>query len=254
MEQATPPGPELRLIYCGRLVREAKRIRELTEAFLRAAETPGVTATICGTGEERPWVEARLQGQNKVRYAGIFPPGEMHGIMAAHHVIVLLSDYEGLPMALVEGMACGLVPVCLDEPSGAREIIQNGVNGFIVRDRGADFARAVERWRDPEVWRRLSMEARKTVASRYSHAVVFAEWQALIQKLGATARLASKSPPRRVKLEIPRRESWFAQYSQYRPTRLESLERRIRASWMSLRLKTRPRARLRALLGPAKKR
>ena len=251
--QATPPESALRLIYCGRLVREAKRIRELTEAFLQAAEIPGVTATICGAGEELPWVEARLQGQDKVRYAGSFPPGEMHKIMAGHHVIVLLSDYEGLPMALVEGMACGLAPVCLDEPSGAREIIQDGVNGFIVRDRGPDFLRAIERLKNPQLWRRLSTEAQRTAATRYSHEVVFAEWQALVRNLGAMVRVGATRPPRRIQLETPRREAWFAQYCQYRPTRLESLERALRASWTGLRLKTRPRARLRALLAPDKK-
>lgn len=49
-------------------------------------------------------------------------------------VFVLTSDYEGMPNALMEAMALGIPCVSTDcRPGGARELIQDGVDGFIVK-------------------------------------------------------------------------------------------------------------------------
>jgi colanic acid/amylovoran biosynthesis glycosyltransferase len=246
--KALPPVEELRLIYCGRLAQEAKRVRDVTAALMDASEIPGVRATLCGDGEERPWLEARLANQNRVRYAGNLPHHEVHGLMAQHHVIVLLSDYEGLPMALVEGMACGLVPVCLNEPSGAREVIRDGVNGCLVEDRGPAFIHAIATLRNPEVWEPISAEARKTVERLYAHPVVFAKWGTLVAELVQAARPRPQALPHRINLRSARPAESFVGYPSCRPTCRELIGSRWRSAWMSFRKAARPRERLRALL------
>jgi glycosyltransferase involved in cell wall biosynthesis len=46
---------------------------------------------------------------------------------------VLLSEFEGLPVALVESMARGCVPVAAEMESGTPEIVRSGENGLVVQ-------------------------------------------------------------------------------------------------------------------------
>ncbi|WP_210203935.1 glycosyltransferase [Bosea sp. 124] len=55
---------------------------------------------------------------------------DVEGIWRDHHVLVLPSRYEGLPIAIVEAMLCGR-PVLAGDVGGARELVVQGQTGFL---------------------------------------------------------------------------------------------------------------------------
>src|SRR5262249_8032149 len=116
------------------------------------------------------------------------------------HTVVLLSDWEGLGLVLVEGMACGVVPIGLRRPhSGAAEVIEDRVTGLLVDDRDDAFVAAVRRLRgDLALWERLSRSARAKAEAEHSDEVCTARWHELLLEL-VNSR-ASRKP-----LQIPRR-------------------------------------------------
>lgn len=49
-------------------------------------------------------------------------------------ILAMTSRYEGLPMALLEGQACGLPLVSYDCKCGPKDIIEDGINGYLVKE------------------------------------------------------------------------------------------------------------------------
>lgn len=172
-EQHTPPPDEkLRVAYFGRLVTEQKRSQILARTFCRLArEVPGIEAVIYGDGPERKEVETILADQGEghpVCMGGSIPSNEVQEHMRQCHVIVLLSDYEGLPIALMEAMACGCVPICRYNKSGIPELIQNGVNGYVI-DEDDELITAVRELKSqPSLWNRYSQASRELILRDYT--------------------------------------------------------------------------------------
>ncbi|MDQ3081531.1 MAG: glycosyltransferase family 4 protein, partial [Gemmatimonadota bacterium] len=202
----------LRLAYVGRLAEEQKRISDVARAFCRVAnEIGGVSATIYGDGPDSEGVARILEREANgaaVRMGGLIDSGEVQSRLLECDVIVLLSDYEGLPIALMEAMSCGCVPVCLRGRSGISELVSDGVTGLIVDDRGDGFVHAIRRLTDePGLWTRLSQAARIRVAEHYSAQVAAEKWAVLLVEMARAAPSTRRAIriPRRLRLPPPNR-------------------------------------------------
>jgi colanic acid/amylovoran biosynthesis glycosyltransferase len=173
-------GP-LRFVYIGRLVRLHKRIHEVVEALTAALlAIPDATATIIGEGVEEPWIAARFREsglKHRTTIAGTVPPESLHAELHKHHALVLLSDTEGTPGAVMDAMACGLVPVCRDIPGGVRELVRPEETGLLVADHGAAFVEAARRLAlDGALRRRLAGNARRLIEQSYSLELTAQRW------------------------------------------------------------------------------
>lgn len=120
-------------LFVGRL-EPVKNLAFLLGAFSLLQESLNeVHLTIVGDGSERKALAdlcVKLGIVDQVAFVGWQKPEKY---FAACDVVVLTSHYEGFPNVLIESMAHGKPVVSVDCPSGPSEVIQHGVNGFLVR-------------------------------------------------------------------------------------------------------------------------
>lgn len=110
--------------------------------------------TFYGSGPDYTHVEqlARFfEIEDRVTFAGFV--ADLREIWRNNHVLLLPSHGEGLPLAALEAMMLGR-PVVATDVGGNRELIADGVNGFIADGATAhSFNDALERsWRSRDTW------------------------------------------------------------------------------------------------------
>jgi glycosyltransferase involved in cell wall biosynthesis len=93
---------------------------------------------------------------------------DIERVWANHHVLVLGSRAEGIPLALVEAMMCGR-PAVVTDVGGCREFVEDGVSGFVAFEPtvGAVDAALEQFWARRDDWEamgaRASAQARRLV-------------------------------------------------------------------------------------------
>jgi glycosyltransferase involved in cell wall biosynthesis len=114
----------------------------------------------------------------QVRFLGV--ARNVPELLMTHQLAVLSTHYEGMPLALLEGMAAGCAVVGSAVP-GVREVIDDGVDGLLVPAADAvALADALERvLRDPETGARLGAEARRVAVARHGRALMHQRYEAL---------------------------------------------------------------------------
>ena len=113
--------------------------RYFLEAIARLApDFPHVKAMIVGEGAERATLEGevrRLGLTDRVVFTGY--RSDIARAIAAFDVAVLTSLWEGLPRVLVQYSLLER-PIVTFECEGAREIVDDGRNGFVVPSKDVD--------------------------------------------------------------------------------------------------------------------
>lgn len=182
------PVDRLNLVYTGRLIQRQKRIFDVITSLIYAVTgIPDTYATIYGEDREGGRVIETINNLNlgeKLKYGGLLKIDEIFPALLKHHVFILLSDYEGLSISLMEAMGCGLVPICTKTRSGAMEIIRHNENGLLVDNREADFINAVKRLKyEKGLWLRLSKAARETIEREYTIQDCASKWAEFLTNL-----------------------------------------------------------------------
>jgi len=191
---AVPEGvvawkPErFRVVYCGRMVERQKRVSLVLSTLIAFCQScPWGEAVLIGDGPELPRLKARVEGAGlggRIRFTGRLGPGQVGQELGDAQAILLMSDFEGLPVAMLEGMARGLVPVARDMRSGIPEIVRPDETGLLVSDEPVAAAEALVRLAsDGGSWARLSARARAVVRESYSEEACFEDWWGVIEEL-----------------------------------------------------------------------
>ncbi|MBL7701563.1 MAG: glycosyltransferase family 4 protein [Ferruginibacter sp.] len=178
----------LNVVYAGRIDERQKRISEVTQAFCKAAkEVTGTNYTIYGDGPAVPAVQDILNTEGKglpIQFKGKLKSTEVQDHLLQNQVFVLLSDFEGLPITLIEAMACGLVPICTYMRSGISDLVTDGEEGFLVENRKERFVAAIKKIKeDPALWKNMSKAGRQKIEASYSIEASSKQWMALLKEL-----------------------------------------------------------------------
>lgn len=99
-------------------------------------------------------------------------------------IFVLTSLFEPFGLVMPEAMSCGLPVVAFDCPSGPAQIISDGIDGFLIKDRNIDlFAdRVCQLIESPDL--RISMGKSAIVSSqKYSPDEIMSQWMNLFNEI-----------------------------------------------------------------------
>lgn len=157
-------------VAVGRLVYE-KGHEFLIEAMSTVTKSDShAVAGICGAGPLHDQLQVQIEKLNlhdKVKLLGQWD--EIPELLAASDVFVLPSRWEGLPMALLEGMMAGL-PVIATRVEGVDEVVQPGEHGLLVPlESPVELAQAIlQLLRSPQDRQRMGAAARERVLNSYT--------------------------------------------------------------------------------------
>ena len=110
--QAPLQGRPIVIGVNGRLVKEQKRIDRLPR-LIQVLDRARLNyrLELLGDGPDQLWLEQHMASHPRVQFHGRKTGGEYWKIVAGWDVILFTSDFEGLPLALLEAMSAGVLPV-----------------------------------------------------------------------------------------------------------------------------------------------
>lgn len=140
----------------------------------------GVHYIHVGTGSEEAAERAlakRLAIDDHCHFLG--GRDDVEDVLAACDLLVMPSQREGLPLAVLEAFSCGLPVVATDVP-GLRDLVVDGQTGALAKPSADSMAAAVVALiSNPALRLRLGAEARRMVIERHSPATGVAAWVAV---------------------------------------------------------------------------
>ncbi|MCB0214191.1 MAG: glycosyltransferase family 4 protein, partial [Anaerolineae bacterium] len=172
---STRPEP-LQLVYAGRISEHQKRISDLVRlAEILSRNQVNFRLRIIGEGADKDVLRQKialldLSTRQRITFEAGKSPDQMPAIWQATDIVLLVSEFEGTSIAMLEAMAQGCVPV-VTEVSGAKAVIQEGQNGFMVPVNALEEMGQIIHHLDTERMRlcEIGCQAHQTVMARYDY-------------------------------------------------------------------------------------
>ncbi len=157
------------IVCVGRLVPEKGQAVLLAAAERLRSRGVVVRLVFVGSGKSQEWLESETArtGINAV-FLGAIGQDEVTAVLLTADAMALASFAEGVPVVLMEAMACGL-PVVATRIAGIQELVDDGVSGFVVAPGRDDLlADALGKLvRDPDNARAMGRAGRAKVSREF---------------------------------------------------------------------------------------
>lgn len=140
---------------------------------------------IYGHGPEREALIAlaeKMGVSDRVKLPGPYSP--ISDKYTESSIFAFTSLFEGFPNALMEAMYFGLACISTDCPTGPSELIQNGINGYLIPVGGEDELthRLTELMSDAKLRKEIGRKAHESMTP-YKSEEVIGEWVNLLESL-----------------------------------------------------------------------
>lgn len=172
--------PEAKIILSvGHLLPNKGYLRVVEMAKKLLPSRPDWKWAICGEGPQRKELEAAVADAGLQER--LLLPGVQKNMTAWYRsaaMLVMTSDMEGLPMTLLEAKGWGLPLVAFDIMTGPSEIIDDGVNGYLVKPFDInDMSGKIAKLMDSNELR-VSMSTQSVLGmERFSEKHILKEWE-----------------------------------------------------------------------------
>jgi len=176
---------EKKLISVGRLSKEKGYIDLLEMSKTIFKDNKDWTLNIVGDGSEREVLEKYIKDNNLSKYVTLLGKRDSDYInnLLSESSIYLMSSYsESFGIVLIEAMNYGIPVIAFDDAEGAREIINNNKNGYLIKDRNKNeyIKKVNELINDLDLRIKLG-KAGKIDSKKYDPNIVYKKWIEIIK-------------------------------------------------------------------------
>lgn len=173
-----------RILAAGRLEKQ-KGFDRLVEVWNKLENKfPEWTLDILGDGSQKKEIEDKIK---EYKLKNIHLKGYSSDIKSEYDsasIYALTSRYEGFVLVLIEAQARRLPCICFDIKEGPCEIIEDGVNGFLVEDGNIEqFADKLGRLMESRDLRKHFSDMAQKDLSRFENSNVINQWDKLLKEL-----------------------------------------------------------------------
>ena len=175
-----------RLISVGRLSPEKGYLDLLKIYNVFYKDYPDWTLDIVGDGVEREKMEKYIAKNNlekNVTLHGFRGKDYIDDLLQKSSIYLMTSLTESFGIVLIEAMSHGIPCIAFDSAEGAREIINSGYNGYLIKNRNSEamMMKIADLINNEEERIKLGKQARDSV-KKYASDVIGDEWITLIEE------------------------------------------------------------------------
>lgn len=173
------------MVAVGRLSYQ-KNYQDMLEVWSKVSEKhPDWTLKIYGDGPEKAALETIVT--RKFKNGNVKLMGRTDNVPAAlmeSSGLLLTSRFEGLPLILIEASSYGVPLISYDCPKGPAEIIEDGKNGFLIKQ--GDIENMAQRIclliEDEELRKETGAQA-KFISDKFSIKSIMNQWEVLFNDI-----------------------------------------------------------------------
>lgn len=174
-----------KILFIGRLAKGHKRPHLLIEAFSKiASQYPNWIVEFWGADENKAY---KAQLELMIKQAGLTDRIIFKGItknietvLSTGDIYAMTSAQEGFGMSMAEAMSKGLPVVACDSWLGISDLVQDKVNGILVKDNPDAIANGLQQLMDDANLRERLGKQGTEYMKQYAPEIIWSQWEDLL--------------------------------------------------------------------------